>query len=183
MVEDPQKESVPDGGQGTKPLGAGHPAGDNKALGELRGLMGLGQTLSKQTSHIGRARNEAITTIKNGLVFTELDTLMTVARLARTTHDQAHGNTRQTQQGGWAPMNQRAQLDKNSTHLVAERTVELSINSPRIWPRLVDTDGIRWAFWEELWKTQDDHNWQPYWLLPDRDRQNGGRRLAFYATY
>jgi hypothetical protein len=153
MVEDPQKESVPDGGQGTKPSGAGHPAGDNKALGELRGLMGLGQTLSKQTSHIGKARNEATTTIKNGLVFTELDTLVTVAReaigkvvgtsarLARTTHDQAHGNTRQTQQGSWAPMNQRAQLDKNSTQLVAERTVELSINSPRIWPRLVDTDG------------------------------------------
>jgi hypothetical protein len=46
MVEDPQKELVPNGGQGTKPLGAGHPAGDNKALGKLRGLRVLGQTLS-----------------------------------------------------------------------------------------------------------------------------------------
>jgi hypothetical protein len=81
-VEEPQKDTVPDGGRGTGPLGAGHPAGDNKALGELRGLMGLGKTLSEQTSHIGRARNDAIMTIKNGLVFTELDTLVTVAREA-----------------------------------------------------------------------------------------------------
>jgi hypothetical protein len=73
-VEEPQKESVPDGGRGTGPSGAGHPVGDNKALGKLRGLMGFGKTLSEQTSHIGRARNDAIMTIKNGLVFTELDT-------------------------------------------------------------------------------------------------------------
>ena len=68
-------------------------------------------------------------------------------------------------------------------------TVE-PINSAGMWPRLVDTDGrflptdgIRLAFWEELWPTQDDYNWQPYRSLPERDRKNDGRRLAFFVTY
>jgi hypothetical protein len=59
-----------------------------------------------------------------------------------------------------------------------------------MWPRLVDTDGrflptdkIRLAFWEELWPTQDDHNWQPYRSLPERDRKKDGQRLAFFVTY
>ena len=58
MAEDPRKELVPNGGQGTKPSGAGHPAEDNEALGELGGLRGLEHTLSEQTSHIGNARNQ-----------------------------------------------------------------------------------------------------------------------------
>jgi hypothetical protein len=68
-------------------------------------------------------------------------------------------------------------------------TVE-PINSAGMWPRLVDTDGrflptdgIRLAFWEELWPTQDDYNWQPYRSLPERDRKNDGRRLAFFVNY
>ena len=44
--------------------------------------MGLGKTLSEQASQIGRAQNDAIMKIKNGLVFTKLDTLVTVARVA-----------------------------------------------------------------------------------------------------
>ena len=59
-----------------------------------------------------------------------------------------------------------------------------------MWPRLVDTDGrflpsdgMRVAFWEELWPTQDDHNWQPYGSLPERGRTNDGRRSAFFVTY
>jgi hypothetical protein len=118
MVEEPKNDTVSDGGQETGPLGAGHQAGDDKALGELKGLKGLGKTLSEQTGHIGRGRNDAIMSIKNDLVFTELDTLVMVAReaigkvvgtsarLARTTRDQAHGDTRKTRQGDKLPIDQ-----------------------------------------------------------------------------
>jgi hypothetical protein len=135
-MEEPQNDTVSDGGQGTGPSGAGHQAGDDKALGELRGLMGLGKTLSEQAGHIGRAQNDAIMKIKNGLIFMKLDTLVTVAReaigkvvgtsarLARMTRDQAHGDTRKTRQGDKLPMDQRAQLDQRSTQLIARGTVE-----------------------------------------------------------
>ena len=78
--EDPWKELNPRNGQENEPSGARHPTENDEALSKLGGLKGLEHTLSEQTSQIGNARTDAATTtIKNGLVFTELDTLMTVA--------------------------------------------------------------------------------------------------------
>ena len=66
---------------GTDAPGARH-EGEGLTIGKLEGLGKLERALGEQTFHIQRAWNDAMVSIKNGLVFTEVDTQVMIAKEA-----------------------------------------------------------------------------------------------------
>ena len=91
-----------DGGRETDAPGVRH-EGEGLTIDELKGLRRLEKALGEQKGCIQRARNDAMVSIKNELVFTEMDTLVmiaieavdrvigTSARFIREAQDQAPG--------------------------------------------------------------------------------------------
>ena len=73
--------SISAGGRETDSLGARHRGGDLDA-DELEGLERLERAFVELKSHMTKAWDDAMISIEDKLVFTELDTLMTVAREA-----------------------------------------------------------------------------------------------------
>ena len=72
---------VSDGGRGTDALGA-RQGGDGLTLDQLEGLRRLEEAFGEQKGCMKKAWDDAMVSVKNELVFTELDTLVMVAREA-----------------------------------------------------------------------------------------------------
>ena len=67
-----------DGGRETDAPGVRH-EGEGLTIDELEGLRRLEKALGEQKGCIQRAQNDAMVSIKNELVFTEMDTLVMIA--------------------------------------------------------------------------------------------------------
>jgi hypothetical protein len=89
--------AVSDVGQETTSSGAGH-TGGNLDDDEIEGIERLQTAFEEIKSHITKAWNDAILMLVDELAFTEINTLMTVAREAAD----SHRNFRKVCQGGKA---------------------------------------------------------------------------------
>ena len=81
-MEESENGTVSDVGREDNPLCAGHHGGDDLTLDKLGGLECLEEALDEQTSYMESAQTNAMVSVRNEVVFTELDTLLTVAREA-----------------------------------------------------------------------------------------------------